>query len=359
MTSNAPRRAVIAAALAAAAAAATTATAQSASAEPSGAAAPGALPSRHGRDGEPDSAPVDYHGWTSFADWLFGAHAGTRPVAGPRPGLEIGRATGTLDYTDPHTGITATWESASWTSPVRRVPHPASELISSWNAHTPAGTWIQVELLGTYTDGTATPAYVMGRWTAGDGDEDIRRTSVDDQTDGKSSIWTDTFSIDDAAAGPLLASYRLRLTLFRKPGSRLTPTRVAARRDGVEHPGPLHRAGLGARRGRGRGAAGARVLAEHPQGAVPGVRQRRRGLVQPDVVHDGHRVLGPRPDRAAAVLGRPVVRGPAGRPGRPLHLRLPVRGLRQLAVQRGLRGHVQGPAGRHHPAALARATWSG
>ncbi|CAG7655440.1 putative Arginine/ornithine antiporter ArcD [Actinacidiphila bryophytorum] len=129
--------------------------------------------------------------------------------------------------------------------------------------------------------------------------------------------------------------------------------RVAAGSDGVEHPGPLHRAGLRAGRGRGCGAAGAGVLAEHPQGAVPGVRQRRRGLVQPDVVHDGHRVLGPRPDRRAAGLGRPVVRGPAGRPGRPLHLRLPVRGLRQLALQRGLRGDVQGHAGRHHPAALA------
>ncbi|CAG6394540.1 hypothetical protein SCOCK_270121 [Actinacidiphila cocklensis] len=129
---------------------------------------------------------------------------------------------------------------------------------------------------------------------------------------------------------------------------------MAARRDGVEHPGPLHRAGLGAGRGRGRGAAGAGLLAEHPQGPVPGVRQRRRGLVQPDVVHHGHRVLGPRPDRGAAGLGEPGVRGPAGRPGRPLHLRLPVRGLRQLAVQRGLRGDVQGHAGRHHPAALAQ-----
>ncbi|MFI0720307.1 peptidase C39 family protein [Streptomyces sp. NPDC021224] len=224
MTSNAPRRTVITAALAAAAAAATTAVARPAAAAPAAAGTPGAAQDGHGGAAAPDDAPVDYHGWTTFPDWLFGAHSGTRPVPGARPGLEIGRATGSLDYTDPHTGTTATWESASWTSPVRKVPHPATELIASWNAHTPAGTWLQVELLGTYTDGTATPAYVMGRWTAGDGPEDIRRTSVDDQTDGKSSIWTDTFSIDDAAAGPLLASYRLRLTLFRKPGSKLTPT---------------------------------------------------------------------------------------------------------------------------------------
>jgi hypothetical protein len=227
MTSTAPRRAVLTAALAAAAATAT-ATAQSASAAPaSGArpAAPGAAakPAQAG-SAAPDAAPVDYHGWTSLPDWLFGTHHGTLPLPGRRPGVVFGRATGTFDYADPHTGTTATWETATWTSPVRHIPHPSTELISSWNAHTPAGTWIQIELLGTYTDGTATPAYIMGRWTAGDGPEDIRRTSVDDQTDGKSSIWTDTFSIDDATAGPLLASYRLRLTLLRKPGSHLTPT---------------------------------------------------------------------------------------------------------------------------------------
>jgi hypothetical protein len=226
MTHHAPRRAVLTAALAAAAA---TATAQTASAAPAAAAnAPaagtGAAPHTRPSDAAPDDAPVDYHGWTSLPDWLFGTHAGTVPVPGRRPGLRIGRATGTLEYADPHTGTTATWEYASWTSPVHHVPHPATELISSWNAHTPAGTWLQVELLGTYTDGTATPAYIMGRWTAGDGPDDIRRTSVDDQTDGKSSIWTDTFSIDDATAGPLLASYRLRLTLLRKPGSKDTPT---------------------------------------------------------------------------------------------------------------------------------------
>ena len=63
----------------------------------------------------------------------------------------------------------------------------------------------------------------MGRWTSGDG-QDIRRTSVDGQNDGKSSIWTDTFAIDDPPAGLRLASYRLRLTLYRAPGSRATPT---------------------------------------------------------------------------------------------------------------------------------------
>ncbi|GAA2517425.1 peptidase C39 family protein [Streptomyces longisporus] len=170
-----------------------------------------------------EGAPtVDYRSWTSYRDWRAGTAQGTRAVAGARPGVVIAAPAGTTDYTDPHTGTTAGWEYATWTSPVHRLRVPATEVIASWNAHTPAGTWLQVELHGTYSDGTQTPWYVMGRWAAGD--QDIKRTSVDDQKDGKSAVWTDTFAIDDATTGLRLVSYRLRLTLYRKPGTKLTPT---------------------------------------------------------------------------------------------------------------------------------------
>lgn len=166
--------------------------------------------------------PVDNRAWTTYTDWRGGTGKGTRAVAGARPGILIATPAGTTDYTDPHTGLTARWGYATWTSPVHRLRVPATEAIASWNAHTPAGTWLQIELGGTYSDGTATPWYVLGRWAAGD--QDIRRTSVDDQSDGRSSIWTDTFAIDDPATGLRLASCRLRLTLYRKPGTTLTPT---------------------------------------------------------------------------------------------------------------------------------------
>ncbi|NEC04150.1 peptidase C39 family protein, partial [Streptomyces sp. SID7909] len=174
------------------------------------------------RRARPAPPSVDHHAWTTYTDWRCGDRAGTRAVAGRRAGLVIAHPLGSTDYTDPHTGTTAAWEYATWTSPVHRSRVPATEVIASWNAETPAGTWIQVELCGRYSDGTETPWYVMGRWAAGDAD--IRRTSVDDQSDGKSSIWTDTFSVDDAASGLRLLTYRLRLTLYRTPGSRLTPT---------------------------------------------------------------------------------------------------------------------------------------
>ncbi|MFF8019196.1 C39 family peptidase [Streptomyces sp. NPDC007929] len=165
---------------------------------------------------------VDNRAWVSYTDWSGGTAKGTRAVAGARPGLVIAKPAGTTAYTDPHTGRTARWEYASWTSPVHRLTVPATEAIVSWNARTPAGTWIKAEIKGTYTDGTSTPWYVMARWAAGD--QDIRRTSVDDQSDGKSTVWTDTLALDDASTGLRLASYRLRLTLYRQPGTKATPT---------------------------------------------------------------------------------------------------------------------------------------
>ncbi|MGW6289253.1 peptidase C39 family protein [Streptomyces sp. NPDC055107] len=211
MTSPTSRRTVLTAALAAAAAGTlgSTASASAAPTSPTGSsAAPEAL--------------VENRFWHTYTDWRRGTGDGTRVLPGPRPGVVIALPAGRTDYTDPHTGTTAAWDYATWTSPVHRSAVPATEVIASWNAHTPEGTWIQVELSGVYTDGTATPWFVMGRWAAGDGD--IRRTSVDGQGDPYSSVWTDTWSVDDPASGVRLASYRLRLTLYRTPGSRLTPT---------------------------------------------------------------------------------------------------------------------------------------
>jgi Peptidase_C39 like family len=162
---------------------------------------------------------ITFQEWSSYRDWRAGTHDGT--VALPVAGLTILRPAGSTDYADPHTGETRTWDYATWTSPIRQVGFDASELVASWNAQTPAGTWIQVELQGTYNTGDQTPWYVMGRWASGDGD--IRRTSVNRQGDPWSTIFTDTFSIDDVANGVMLRAYQLRLTLYRAPGQWQSP----------------------------------------------------------------------------------------------------------------------------------------
>ncbi|MEV6109257.1 peptidase C39 family protein [Streptomyces sp. NPDC051940] len=205
MSRTPSRRTVLTAALAAAAGAAVS---------------PAFASARTGASALSAGSNVDYHGWSTAAGFATGTAAGTT-VTGTRPGLAIAAPAGTADYTDPHTGVTAAYEYATWTSPVHTLAVPATEAVASWNAATPAGTWIQIELQGTYSDGTATPWFVMGRWAGGDAD--IKRTSVDGQGDGKASIWTDTFAVDDAASGLRLVSYQLRLTLYRKAGGGATP----------------------------------------------------------------------------------------------------------------------------------------
>ncbi|MEU5635362.1 peptidase C39 family protein [Streptomyces rishiriensis] len=190
-----------------------------------GGSAPAATAAGATDTGDAESAParyVDHRAWITYADWLTGAAQGVRAVAGARPGVVLAAPLGSVDYTDPHTKTTAAWEYATWTSPVRALAVPATEVIASWNASTPAATWLQVELKGTYSDGKETPWYVMGRWASGD--QDIRRTSVDGQADGRSTVRTDTLAIDDASTGLRVAAVRLRLTLYRRPGSEAAPT---------------------------------------------------------------------------------------------------------------------------------------
>ncbi|WP_405495112.1 peptidase C39 family protein [Streptomyces sp. NBC_00096] len=231
MTAPTPRRALLAVVLAAATAATVPGGRASAAgsgpepAAPAGAAPPPApaapappVPDRTAATRK----TVDNRFWYSYAHWRAGLHQGTTAIGGARPGLEIKTPAGRTEYADPHTGKKSTWEYATWTSPVHASTVPATEAIASWNARTPAGTWIQTELRGTYTDGTATPWYVMGRWASGDAD--IRRTSVDGQTDGKSTVWTDTLAVDAPASGLRIKDWRLRLTLYREPGAQRGPT---------------------------------------------------------------------------------------------------------------------------------------
>ncbi|MEU1836132.1 C39 family peptidase [Micromonospora chersina] len=160
---------------------------------------------------------ITWQGWSGTA-WSTGTAAGT---TGTAAGLTLATPVGTTLYKDPHSSTRRTWAYGTWTSPLTQVGFSATELVTSWNADTPAGTWLQVELQGTYTTGTRTPWYVMGRWASGDGD--IRRTSVDRQGDKTSSVYTDTFAINNPAAGVLLRAYQLRVTLYRDPASTVTP----------------------------------------------------------------------------------------------------------------------------------------
>ena len=140
--------------------------------------------------------------WNFPADARLGTADGVRPGAG---GLRLHRPVGTV------TEGGREYEYAVWTSPAHRPGFGATQVVPSWNAVTPPGTWLDVDLQvgGRW--------YELGRWASGDGD--IRRTSVPGQTSADGRVDVDTF----VAARPV-AEYRLRVTLYRAVGTDATPT---------------------------------------------------------------------------------------------------------------------------------------
>lgn len=164
---------------------------------------------------------IDFNTWNTADAWGKGKANGVTVTKDDRPGIVLSEAVDTVDYKDPHTGKTSQWEIATWTSDSRKVEFGANQFIASWNASTPTGSWLQIEAQATYHDGKTSPWYVMGRWASGE--KDIVRTSVGDQTDDRTSVDTDTVIVADYEKTKL-ASYQLRLTLHRKPGTDVTPT---------------------------------------------------------------------------------------------------------------------------------------
>src|SRR5207245_10950264 len=97
---------------------------------------------------------------------------------------------------DAHGSPARTYSYARGTSPWFQTGFGFSELVSSWNATTPAGTWVEAEMQASRDGGaTATKWYVMGRWASGDGD--IHRNSVGGQGDADGYVALDTFLAKD------------------------------------------------------------------------------------------------------------------------------------------------------------------
>ncbi|RJL30328.1 C39 family peptidase [Bailinhaonella thermotolerans] len=144
-----------------------------------------------------------------------------------------GEAEGLAEYLDPFGGGSRTWEVARWTGEECEIGFPATELVPSWIADTPGGTWIEVGLRARTVDDTLTKWYVLGRWTSGDA---VHRTTLPGQGDADGDVAVDTF----VAVRPVV-SYRLRVTAHRLVGARAWPRlrslRVMA--SAVHHPAPV------------------------------------------------------------------------------------------------------------------------
>jgi hypothetical protein len=137
--------------------------------------------------------------------------------AGPLVLAATGLATGSYD--DPYGQSGITYQSGEWTSDWTPVAFTFDELVASWNAETPAGTWIKVEVQAR-GGGRETKFYTMMTWASGD--TDIHRASTAGQKDADGDVSIDTFRRASGAAR--LDAYRLRVTLYQRGGAAATPS---------------------------------------------------------------------------------------------------------------------------------------
>jgi hypothetical protein len=122
-----------------------------------------------------------------------------------------------VNYSGDGVDASGQYLSGTWTSGVTNL-FPFNELVSSWNATTPSGTWIQVEVQPQLDDGHWAKWYILGRWSSDD--YSFHRTSVGGQGDADGFVSIDTFFAKDHPA----VAYRLRATLYRKVGASAGPT---------------------------------------------------------------------------------------------------------------------------------------
>lgn len=109
-------------------------------------------------------------------------------------------------------GVSYAW--SRWTS-AWVAPGAFTELVPSWSAKTPAGTWIQVLVKARDSSGRVSGFKDLGRWASRD--TTFRRTSAGSQADALVRVATDTLA---AQPGVQLTGYRVRVKLMQVPGRR-------------------------------------------------------------------------------------------------------------------------------------------
>ncbi|MBO0775240.1 MAG: C39 family peptidase, partial [Actinobacteria bacterium] len=168
--------------------------------------------------GTTGSPRVNFTAWTTAGQFQAGTRKGIRVLPGDRRGIAISQPVGTTSYRDRYLHDTQTWAYSTWTSPVHTLDFGATELVASWDAHVPQGTWMKTELQATMQDGEKTPWLDMGNYAYLD--TDIARTSVSPVAPPFGEVDTDTFF---TYTGWTVHAYRLRITLYRLPGTAASP----------------------------------------------------------------------------------------------------------------------------------------
>ena len=109
------------------------------------------------------------------------------------------------------------------TSPIITTAFDYKEAIASWNAVTPAGSWIETQFRAQY-GGTWSKWYTLGIWASDT--STIARHSVNGQGDTNGTVYTDTF-VSLSKKGTT-NTFQLKLRLFSADGTAVAKVRNAS-----------------------------------------------------------------------------------------------------------------------------------
>ena len=151
---------------------------------------------------------VSYHSWAS----------GKQLATGTSDGVAVSRGQLLVDAPRLRSTRAGTaYDVGRWTSPWVTPGFGLTELVPSWEARTPEGTFVQVQVRGVSEGGTRGSWDTLGQWASGD--RAVHRTSQGAQADDVAHVATDTWIANYGT----ITSWQLRVSLFRKSGTTLTP----------------------------------------------------------------------------------------------------------------------------------------
>ncbi|MEP7090718.1 MAG: C39 family peptidase [Nocardioidaceae bacterium] len=152
---------------------------------------------------------IAYHQWDGAAALRTGSFAGTSARGGR---LRIVRPTAKARIGGKPYAV------ASWTSRGVRPGFGFTEAVPSWEATTPRGTFVQVQIRGVDVLGRLSSWDTTGRWASDD--RTFHRTTLGLQKDDLARVETDTWVANQRR----FRAWQVRVSLFRRSGSRATPT---------------------------------------------------------------------------------------------------------------------------------------
>ena len=153
---------------------------------------------------------IDYTAWGTKADFArgtsvrVGVAAGKLRITAPTPAARKVRVAGT------------TWDRGVWTSPWRSPGFTLTELVPSWEAATPEGTFVDVQVRGRTAQGTVGSWDTLARWAGID--TTVKRASFGSQGDDVARV-----NVDTVVAQGAVTAWQVRVLLHREAGTTRSP----------------------------------------------------------------------------------------------------------------------------------------